>query len=398
MNTENNNLTGENFKPAESNVPKSPVYSPLKHRNMFLILSAIISVVIVLIVSTFFIFATRKQNQKIVPNNISPTLQTSEMIATEERPFPLKIFGTDMNDTSVDPEKGNPAPCQPDFFDPKISKYYKIKQDGTPSDLYGVEGYSEWGVMQIDGWNKEGENKIDLPEPFNVTIYNFGCASSFSSVLDLSKNGLRQALYTHVLSYSFSDDGKYLSIVNNINDRGSWALLKRIINIETQEIVNVPNIACASQAGTWYGDRLLTFAERPDESEYTTDICVWNKSGKLISRMGTTSYWGAGSADYLSEQLGLLPKDPDTFYAYTITSDGKTCSLFLADINSENVYKTIPIFDKVSDYPACTMPRTQFDLSNLTYKGGILKYRFLTDEAEHSGKDLWNDWQTINVQ
>ena len=67
-----------------------------------------------------------------------------------------------------------------------------------PSESYEIEGF-EGGHMMINGWYEEGESEVVLPPPFEVTVYKFGCASSLSYVLDLSKNGSRQALYAHVL-------------------------------------------------------------------------------------------------------------------------------------------------------------------------------------------------------
>ena len=347
----------------------------------------------------FFVFLrTKKQNQTISTQNLLPTPITSMTTTTKEPIFPVKIFGATVDNNNVNLVEGNSAPCQPDFFDPQTSKFSKVKQNGTPSELYKIQGFQDdidGGVMMIDGWYKEGEIKVNLPSPFKVTVYNFGCASSFSNVLDLSKNGLRQALYTHVLHYSFSNDGKYLFLVNNINNQGNWTLHKRIINIETKEISEVPNIECVSELdGFWQGDRLLTYTERRDKPDYQTDICVWDKSAKLVSRVGANTAWGAASRDFLAEKIGLLPNEPDVFYVYTSRNDN-TCSLFLADITKNDSSKTIDILDKrnYSQSYYCASPEVEFDFSGLSIEHGTLKYRIEKDR-QSSGQTIWNEWQT----
>ncbi len=371
---------------------------PEKTKVNFWVITTIFLFVILVVGGLFVFLSAKKQNQTMSTQNSLPKSTTSTPTITKESVFPVKIFGATVDTKNVNPVKGDPAPCQPDFFDPKISKFSKVKQNGTPSELYKIQGFQDdldGGVMMIDGWYKEGENKVNLPLPFKVTVYNFGCASSFSNVLDLSKNNVRQALYTHVLHYSFSSDGKYLFLVNNINNQGNWTLYKRIINIETNEISEVPNMECVSELdGFWQGERLLTYTERADKHDYQTDICVWDKSARLVSRVGANTAWGAASRDFLAEKIGLLPNEPDIFYAYT-SRDDNTCSLFLADITKNDSLKTIDILDKrnYSQSYYCASPEVEFDFSNLSIEHGTLKYRIEKDR-QSSGQTIWNEWQT----
>lgn len=320
---------------------------------------------------------------------------------TKKQIFPIKVFGTSNTGTITNPVKGAPAPCQPGLFDPKTSKFSLVQQNGTPSRLYKIQGFQDdidGGVMMIDGWNKEGENKVNLPAPYTVTVYTFGCASSFSYVLDLSKNGVRQALYTHVLHYAFSDDGRYLYLVNAMNNQGNWIEHKRIINIETNTVREIPNLECESELdGFWQGDRLVTYAERKDKSDYQTDICIWENTARLVSNVGATTAWGAASGDYLAEKIGLLPNEPDIFYAYT-SRDTNTCSLFLVDITKNEFSKTVDILDKRSYSQSyyCASPEVEFNFSGLSLGRGTLKYRIAKDK-QSSGQIIWGDWQVVSM-
>ncbi len=388
----------------QNSVNRIPTPTPQKSKSSYQMILIILLVILALGGGFFLFNNTQKQNEpqsdlSLTPQSSStaPVIPSSSATPAISSPIsPIKVYGSLIDNNIRDTQSG-PAPCQPEFFDPKINKFYKVKQDGSPSELYEVQGSDGVYKMMINGWNKEGENKIILPSPFDVTIYNFGCASSFSYVIDLTKNGNRQALYTHVLHYSFSEDGKKLFLVNSINNQGTWTLHKRIINIETKEINEIPNIGCVSEFdGFWQGDRLLTYNIDTSKSDYQTDICIWNESAKLISRIGATTAWGAANRNFLAEKIGLLPTEPDIFYAYT-SKDENTCSLFLADIVNYTT-KSVDILDK-RNYPEsyyCISPDVEFDFSKLYFDRGILKYRIEKDE-QPSGQKIWGDWQTIQI-
>lgn len=390
------NIVDQNTQQIGQNPAEPPQNNFEKPKFNYWVISTLVLVVILAFGGIFALY--RNQNK---PQSISLTVQPSPTTATTLTEIsPIKIYGSKLRNDVVD-AKGGPAPCQPEFFDPKVNKFIKIKQNGTPSELYKIQGFQDdidVGVMMIDGWYKEGENKIVLPAPFSVTIYNFGCASSFSSVIDLTKSGNRHALYTHVLHYAFSKDGKKLFLVNNINNQGTWSLHKRIIDIESRETSDIPNIKCVSELdGFWQGDRLLTYTEDRDKPDYQTDICVWDTSAKLISRIGATTAWGAASRDFLAEKIGLLQTDPDVFYAYTSKNEN-TCSLFLANIVNKAT-NSINILDKRS-YPQnyyCASPDVEFDFSGLYFDRGILKYRIEKDR-QASGQTVWGDWQTSSLK
>src|SRR3989344_1203405 len=390
------NVGGQNTQQVGQNPVNQPPSIPEKPKFNYWAISTFILFAILVISGLFVVSNIQKQNKTSSDQTLVTQPTTPPTTAAQPSIFPVKVFDSSIDSNNTILEKGDQAPCQPEFFDPKVNKFYKVKQNGTPSELYKIQGFQDnidGGVMMIDGWYKEGESKIILPSSFNVTVYNFGCASSFSSVLDLSKNGVRQALYTHVLHYSFSKDGKQLFLANNVNNQGNWTLHKRIINIETKEINEIPNIECVSQLdGFWQDDRLLTYTENVEKSDYQTDICIWDKSAKLISRLGATTAWGAASRDFLAEKIGLLPTEPNIFYAYT-SKDDNTCSLFLVDVTKSDISKSIDILDKRNYQQSyyCASPEVDFDFSGLFFGRGTLKYRIEKDK-QSSGQTIWEDW------
>lgn len=391
------NVGDQGIQKIEQNSEDKSQLHSIKPKLNYWVISTFVLIVILAISGLLTLHIIQKQYKPQLDSFLTakPSPTTSP---TQQQIIPIKVYES-LTDSNVVDTEGNQAPCQPEFFDPKVSDFYKVKQNGTPSELYKIQGQEGLsGGMMIDGWYKEGEDKITLPSPFNVTIYNFGCASSFSSVIDLTKGGNRQALYTHVVHYSFSKDGKRLFLVNNLSTQGAWKLNKRVINIETEETSEIPNLKCVSELdGFWQGDRLLTYAENTDEPYYQTDICIWDKSAKLISRIGATTAWGAASRSFLAEKIGLLQSDPDIFYAYT-SKDENTCSLFLLNTINRDT-KSINILDKRS-YPQnyyCASPDVEFDFSGLFFDHGALEYRIEKDR-QSSGQTIWSDWQTTSIK
>src|SRR5437660_1569457 len=64
--------------------------------------------------------------------------------------------------------------CQPSFFDPATTSYHKVKEAGSSSEFYRLEGQPEGMRMTI--------NKVRVPAPFDLTVYHFGCDIADSSV------------------------------------------------------------------------------------------------------------------------------------------------------------------------------------------------------------------------
>lgn len=293
---------------------------------------------------------------------------------------------------------GAPVDCQPDYFDPQTSEYTKVKSPGTPSELYKV-GDEIYPSMMINGWRKENAEKIYLQTPYDFDFYKFGCASTESSVYEIKKNGQRQALYTHVKNTppgeAFSDDKKFLYMANYLKSQDSkWRLLKRIIDIEKNQIIELPDLECVSEFGLWSGDKLITYSDLNKTKDignldYDAKVCIWTSDGKLINTLLARFYWEAASRYYLADKIGLLPEDQNIFYAVSSNLEGKKdniCSLYLQDMRSQARNRKIVL---VSDsYIRC--PNIEFDFSNFKIDSASLRYKVLENA---DGTANVGDWQ-----
>ena len=280
--------------------------------------------------------------------------------------------------------KGGLSACQPEFFDPKVTKFQKSPTGGSPAELYKIAGSDESVGMMINGWSNEGENKISLASPFDLTTYQFGCASSFSFVADITKNAVRQSLFTNVDNFltqkSVSEDKTHIFLVNNIKDtNGDWQLKKRIVNVENDTKTDLPNMSCVSDLGFWNGNKLLTYSDYNLPSNSNSDktkVCVWNTDGKLLNQVASKLYWPAASAYYLGAQIGLLPKDSNIFYTYnSVASSQNACYVNLQDLTNQSKNKKIKITDADSN-GVC--PSVKLDLSNVTFGSNTIPYQIVT--------------------
>lgn len=339
---------------------------PLDQKNETLILIILTSIIFLI----SFVCANTNQpvekEQRVLPIATPTPVQTSVSSA-----FPLKLVDL-KEEWQVDAKEEWPndievediSDCQPELFDPAASKYTKIKQNGAPSEMYEVEGTKEH--FMIDGWYKEGEDKIILPDPYSLTQYGFGCASTFSSVLELKNNNVRQALYTHVpdFKFSFSEDKKFLYMINEVkNSMGTWDTKIRIIDIVNDKAVDLPSMECIGK-DEWAGEKLITFSDldyihwkieekMPNagfdehmkfEEEYKTKFCIWDKKGQLEKQLeGDFSWMAPGNSSELDAQVGLLPSDQNIFYAYasSVRQGGNlmtafyTCKVWMMVVNKK---------------------------------------------------------------
>ncbi len=311
----------------------------------------------------------------------------------------IQLLSTEIPAGSYDFVEGGKTMCQPEFFDPKITKFHKVEQDGSPSIMYQLND-EEYTHFMINGWRNEGEDKITLPAPYDLNFYEFGCASSFSYVLELTKNDQREALYTHVGNFGVSEDKKYLYLANNVKSAdGKWEKLRRIINIESQKTIKLPNMDCVSGLGFWDGTTLITYS---NEQEYTsgetkTKVCFWSIEGNLRSQLEAPLDWGAGAGYYLDSPMGLLPKDNDIFYAFVPKFKDNKCHLVLQDLKNALRHKEIEIIDRD---PHC--PRVDFDFNNLSFESKTVRFRLQDcsyDYASPSGveKCNWKEWQVAEA-
>jgi hypothetical protein len=290
---------------------------------------------------------------------------------------PIRLLSTEIPAKGSDMIEGSiQYDCQPEFFDPKITKYNRA------TDVDGNQRYKiandEYPTFNINGWNDEGENKITLATPYKLTNYVFGCASTFSSAVEITKDGVRQGLYTHINNWltqsSVSADKKSIFIANNVkNSNGTWEKMRRIINIEANTKIKLPNMTCASDKGLWSGNKLMTYTDYSrgyEQPGHKTQVCIWDTQGKLLNQLEAELYWQGANDIGLIDQIGILPNDPNIFYTYSHLSrvypkTGEVCYLHFQDMTNQNRYKKIKISEGSEEILSC--PMVTFNFQGITF-------------------------------
>lgn len=331
---------------------------------------------------------TKPQTTLVLPTLI-PTIITSpiptatQMPTLTPPPYYIKILDNKLSsEPNVETINKDLFDCQPELFDPKTTKFYKVKTGGSPKERYQIEGENS-PTMMINGWNKEGDSKIDLPSPYKVTKYTFGCASTFSHVLDISKNTERLFLFTHVDSFSFSPDKKTLFLINSVKVNDGWKPKRRFVNLETKKETNLPFSDC-SGTGYWENNNFLSY-EHPAEYHYQDPIkvCVWDKNGNVSKQLSLVLDWTVGAGYYLNSQFGFLPNQQNVFYSTTIYND--KCILALQDINNQEKNKSFVLYDNIIHCSGTI----EIDLKNLKLSSDKVNYRDLEDYE----KNIWSPWK-----
>lgn len=295
-------------------------------------------------------------------------------------------------------KEGSPSPCQPEFFDPQTSKYTQEK-DGR----YKVDSnYEDWMIM--NGYFKNNDAPIQVIAPYQLKYYTFGCASSYSAIIEILKDQKRQSFFTHVESTvsqkQISQNGQYLYLVNNVKkEANKWDQLTRIIDIKNDLKLPLPaNDSCVSRFGFWSGNYLITYSDRNyDEyknpeiagNPYETTICIWEQRGHIVYRFKEKFLWMAASSWTLySHNFGLTPKNSDIFYAVqSDIPDATGCYLYLKNLKS-NEKKTIKLSS--SDNWECG-ELIEVDLSNLkNIHDTSIKFR-----EKESRDGAWGEWKSL---
>ncbi len=302
----------------------------------------------------------------------------------------IQILDKEISEHSFVKIEGKPAPCQPEFFDPKTAELYK--EDG----ILRVKGTSPYTSVNI---------KEESSGSYNIIEYRFSCGFQHSYVVEIENNNERHALYTHVLEWKLSPDKKYLYLTNNLKkDNEKWELLKRVINIKDKKSADLPNIDCVSLLARWDNDTLITFSDLNYKDthqiknlaeiirENPTEVCLWSKDGNLLYRISSLLSWDVVDRFLPTFQIGLLPEDDDIFYAYTFSFFEEKCFLHLQDLKNHERNRKIKI-SKGKTNGVLFCHSIEFDFKDFKFDSSIINYRLRDTIGGHQ----WGEWKTIDI-
>jgi hypothetical protein len=206
-----------------------------------------------------------------------------------------------------------PAPCQPANFIPGESRYKRVTVEGSPSQLYELPTGEQ---MNINGWQEENERVVTLPAPYALTYYEFGCASSSSYVLDISRGGKRYALYQHVNHFSWYAPQQLFFFHQSERKNNRYQEFVGLVDLKSKKKTPLPQLDCVLGGNARFSaDRLITYGGSRAAKDGKTAVCVWSLAGKLQARVLADLDWEAASADFMLDKVGMLEHQPDVFYA-----------------------------------------------------------------------------------
>lgn len=240
-------------------------------------------------------------------------------------------------------QPAQPHPCQPENFIPGETPYKPVELEGTPARLYELASGER---MNINGWEKENERVIQLPAPFSLTTYTFGCASELSYVLGISRGGKRHALYQHVLDFKVHPAKPVLFLVQNERKGGRYQRFVGLVELESKRKTPLPSLPCVSDSEARFsGDALITVGPARAEEGGRTAVCVWNLDGTPKARLDAELDWTAGAGDILLDRVGVLPHQPGTFYAlhYERLKEPSHCELRLQSLTRASRFKRVDL-------------------------------------------------------
>jgi hypothetical protein len=211
--------------------------------------------------------------------------------------------------------------CQPDEFDPKTVKYEKVvNQSLSPSEFYEITNPKDPDKtsFQIDGWNKEGEDKLSLPDNFDSTQYKFGCASQFDSVLVFRKGGQVFRTFTNIITNvsqkTISEDKRFLVLENYELDGANYIFKTRIYDIINDKLIDIPQIDCILSLNVFWSGNLLISTEEISQAK---KICIWDQQGQLKTQLDYPLATSSASKVVVDANLSVIGDYVSIYNHYT---------------------------------------------------------------------------------
>jgi len=213
---------------------------------------------------------------------------------------------------------------------------------------------------------------IKLTKPYKMIVHEFGEASTTSYVVEVWKGKNRQSLYTHVINYDVSKNGKYLFLANYVAGKNNkWEKKIRIIDILQNKSVVLPvGYDCVSSEGQWAGDKLITYQDVNELGRsgiaFDTKVCVWDRDGKIENRLEAEFHYMGASALALYEKIGLLPKQRNVFYfiGFGRGEEEDGCYIYMRRLNGSDPVKSQKVGDNPT--PGCA-EFIKVDLNKIKY-------------------------------
>jgi len=223
-----------------------------------------------------------------------------------------------------------------------------------------------------------------LPHPAHLTRVTQNCTSFLNS--------------PHISSAIFSPDLKKMVIFNYLkNPDGQWQEQRRIIEMDTKSAAALPvinetsYIADMSNGGVVTYSGPLALPPNPKENGRRL-VAIWGNDGKLIRALSVPIQTTDANAESSFDGIGVLPKEPSTFYHLTRTGQDQ-CTLRLQSIEKQNEHRSIQLAvpGLASDQTNVGM-RVQIKLDDLGLKKGGVKYRVAASGRGDVVKD-WGPWE-----
>lgn len=222
------------------------------------------------------------------------------------------------------------------------------------------------------------------PFPKNVIKDPHAELDLASEVLELKNNGVRKALYTHVMPrWTLSEDGKSLGIAFYQFSNGRWEKRQQIVDIPTGQSYPLPFQVCSEgrffDFGEWQNGMLIT------DGAYETGVqslCVWSPQGKLLARVDVDSlkYYKI-SLENSVHVFTIIP-------AFAKTEINAPCHITVIALDGSSKSVSLPAPTHV-----CEIYRdVEVDTTGFTFKHAHVRSRIIEQPYVNH---VWGEWMDL---
>ena len=242
----------------------------------------------------------------------------------------------------------------------------------------------------------------------SVEIYYFDTDDDASYVLAVFYRGKRVALYTQVLNFRTIANNNVLVFENLVEQEDkTWLLKRRVGALADRKFVSFPDLNCTKFLAPDPVSGLVTYGAGTkigDSFGPPREVCIWNENLQLQHALSVPIQNMLANSEETPNSIGLLPADKNTFYQLAFDKDH--CVMRLQSLINKDNYRQIklPMGQTYTDVteavitgaygdPCWNDVAIQFDISNLTFSGGNMRFR-ISKSSRGDLKHDWSAWQT----
>lgn len=218
-----------------------------------------------------------------------------------------------------------------------------------------------------------------------VAIYRYARASDWDYAVEIFEAKTRVTIFPQVRRLEVGPRAALLWLdAADLDASGRWMRSQRIADVDAG--TSTPLVAPCGVAASWSADRLVQWGATSPMGGLLneTTICVHAPDGRRVATLDAKLLWHAASSEFLSAELGVLPKDHDVLWLKEL-DEAQACTLHLQSLTDPTRRASVPL-RSAAEGTHCAA--TETDLAEVTLDAPKVLFRPKDENGD------WLPWRT----